>query len=203
MRTVGGRLVYPGRIRERTFEHIIVPDSYVFHGIGKTVAFGAVKFRQACHMPPWYYHCLERPYRPEGHECGEMFIFVNHPRTGLKLDIQIVSKKYPSRTARVFFLVFGFLAHFFRYGLLRPYLTVRMRIGIAHQLAFVLEYLNVAYPVHSSQFGILSGPYVHYFTHVRHVHFGQGEAVVRRKVYNPAYPALAPCHKQPVKVVTT
>ena len=46
MRTVGGRLVYPGRIRERTFEHIIVPDGYVFHGIGKTVAFGAVKFRQ-------------------------------------------------------------------------------------------------------------------------------------------------------------
>ena len=77
-----------------------------------------------------------------------------------------------------------FLRRSFRQGVQRPDLTVRVRVGAAHDGAFVLKDLHPA--IGMPQVGDLLCPGVDHLADIRHRHLGQGQVVAGRETNHAA-----------------
>ena len=197
---VGGRLVQPGRVRERHAEEVVVAPREPPQHVGQPVALGAVELRQARHRPPAHDERLEGPHRPERHERDEGVVGDDDPLPTLELEAQVVLEQRASVTVVVGALRLPLAGRHERHGALRPDLAVGVRVARPHRLPLVLEDLDVRDVVARAELLVLRRPQVHDAAHGGELHVGERLVVARREAEHAAGARLVVRDEQPIDV---
>ncbi len=168
----------------------VVDGGELLQDVRQAALLGGLEFQEAAQVSAGEHQGLERPDCPEGHQDDKFFVLADDALVLLQLDFQGVTEQAGVVQAAIRALIGHFGRGFVGNVFCGPDLAVGMGIAGAHHGPAVLEDLHMTNFRAATKFFELCRPGFHDAHNVRHLHAGQGQAVVGMEAQHAADAAL-------------